>query len=48
MQTNPELCQLQSQLNEGVRACSALLNQAFSKLGEQMAMEVHIISYLFG
>lgn len=44
----PELCQLQGHLNKGIRAGPALLDQAFSKVSEQIAMEVHIISYVFG
>ena len=47
-QPYPELCQLQGQLNEGIRTASALLDQSFPKLSEQIAMEVHVISYLLG
>lgn len=43
-----ELCQLQSNLNKGIRARSALLNHAFSKVIKQIAMEVHVISDLLG
>lgn len=48
LQAYPELCQLQSQLYECIRASPALLNQAFSKLREQIGMKIHIISYLLG
>lgn len=47
-QPYPELCQLQGQLNKGIRAGPALLYQSFPKLGKQIAMEVYVISYLLG
>lgn len=44
----PELCQLQSHLDEGIRACPALLDQSLPKLVKQTAIEVHIICDLLG
>lgn len=46
--TDPELCQLQGQLNEGVWAGPALLDQSFPKLSEQAAIEVHVVGNLLG
>lgn len=48
LQAYPKLGQLQGKLNKGVRACPALLDQAFPKLSKQMAMKVHVIGYLLG
>lgn len=45
---DPELRQLQGQLNEGVGAGPALLDQSFPKLSKQAAVEVHVIGYLLG
>lgn len=47
-QSYPELGQLQSHLDEGIRAGLALLNQSFPKFTKQTAVEVHVICYLFG
>lgn len=46
--TYPEMCKLQSELDEGIRARPAPLNQAFPKVVEQTAMEVDIICDLLG
>lgn len=43
-----ELCQLQGQLNEGVRAGPAFLDQPFPKLSKQAAVEVHVVGYTLG
>lgn len=47
-QAYPELGQLQGELNKGIGAGPALLDQTFAKLSEQTAMEVHVISDLLG
>lgn len=47
-QPYPELCQLQSQLNKGIRACPAFLDQSFPKLSKQGAMKIYVISNLLG
>lgn len=45
---HPELGQLQSHLDEGIRARPALLDQSLPKLVKQTAIEVHVVCDLLG
>lgn len=45
---HPELSQLQRQLNEGIGARPALLDQTLPKLMEQVTVEVHVVGDPFG
>lgn len=47
-QPYPELGQLQGQLDEGVGACPALLDEPFAELSEETAVEVHVICNALG
>lgn len=44
----PEVCQLQGDLHEGVRAGPALLDEAFAKGQELEAVQFHVVSQRLG
>lgn len=45
---HPELCQLQSHLDKGIRAGPALLDQSLPEVVEQTAVEIHVVRDALG